>query len=438
MKRRDFLKVIGVAGGTAAVAGSCSEPVEQIIPYVIPPENVIPGVPKFYSTTCRECSSGCGLVVKNREGRAIKVEGNPESPINMGKTCAVGQASLQGLYNPDRVRSPLVHNPETQRFEAIGWQRGEEIFAEKLNSLGSGKIVYLSNDISGTYSKFVAEFLRPLRGKHYVYETFSHEPIRKANSIVFGRDEIPSYRIDKADYLLSFGADYLETWLSTVSNSIGYSKLRDIDHGKTGQVVHIEPRSGMTASNADTWIAAKPGTEQYLALGIANVMISKGLNKVAPGPIAGMVSGYTPEKVAALTDVSADTIKKIARDFSASKSLAIGGGTANTGSNATETMVAVNILNYLAGNIGKTVDFSDSLSISDASTFSDMKKLVEEMRSGKVEILVVHNVNPVFTLPGELKVAEALEKVPFVVSLSPFLDETSEKAHLDTPRKHFF
>jgi len=438
MKRRDFLKVLGVVGGTAAVAGSCSEPVEQIIPYVIPPENVIPGVPKFYTTTCRECSSGCGLVVKNREGRAIKVEGNPESPINMGKTCAVGQASLQGLYNPDRVRSPLRSNPETQRLEPIGWQRGEEILAEKLNSLGSGKIVYLSNDVSGTYSKFVADFLKPLGGKHYVYETFSHEPIRKANSIVFGRDEIPSYRIDKADYLLSFGADYLETWLSTVSNSIGHSKLRNIDHGKTGQIVHIEPRSGMTASNADTWIAAKPGTEQYLALGIANVMISKGLNKVAAGPIAKMVSGYTPEKVATLTEVSADTIEKIARDFTASNSLAIGGGAANTGSNATETMVTVNILNYLAGNIGKTVDFSDPLSISGANTFGDMKKLVEEMRSGKVEILIVHNVNPVFTLPGELKVAEALEKVPFVVSLSAFLDETSEKAHLVLPESTNF
>ncbi len=194
----------------------------------------------------------------------------------------------------------------------------------------------------------------------------------------------------------------------------------------------------MTASNADTWIAAKPGTEQYLALGIANVMISKGLNKVAAGPVAKMVSGYTPEKVATLTEVSADTIEKIARDFAASKSLAIGGGVANTGSNATETMVAVNILNYLAGNIGKTVDFSDPLSISGANTFGDMKKLVEEMKSGKVEILIVHNVNPVFTLPGELKVAEALEKVPFILSLSAFLDETSEKAHLVLPESTNF
>ena len=438
MKRRDFLKVLGIAGGTAAVSASCSQPVEQIIPYVIPPENVVPGVPKFYATTCRECASGCGLVVKNREGRAIKVEGNPENPINKGKTCAVGQASLQGLYNPDRVRSPLRYNAETKRLEPVGWETAEGIFSEKLNSLGSGKIVYLSNDVSGTYEKLVSEFLKPLGGKHYVYETFSYEPIKKANSIVFGRNEIPTYRIDKADYLLSFGADYLETWLSTVSNSIGHSKLREVDHGKTGKIVHVEPRSGITASNADTWIGAKPGTEQYLALGIANAMIARGLNKVAAGPIAKLVSRYTPQEVSKLTEVSSKTIEKIARDFSASSSLAIGGGEANSASNATETQIAVNILNYLAGNIGKTVDFSDPLSISNANGFKDIKRLVEEMRLGKVEILVVHDVNPLFTLPAELKVAEALEKVPFVVSLSSFLDETSEKAHLVLPSSTSF
>lgn len=437
MKRRDFLKVLGVAGGTAAVAGSCSQPVEQIIPYVVPPENVVPGIPDFYATTCRECPSGCGLVVKNREGRAIKVEGNPKSPVNAGRTCAVGQASLQGLYNPDRVRSPLRYNEETQRLEPIGWERGEKIFAEKIDSLDSGKIVYLGGNLSGTYEKLVDSFLKPLGGRRYAYETFSYEPIRKANSIVFGRDEIPSYRIDKADYLLSFGADYLETWLSTVTNAMGYSKMRDVDNGKMGQIVHVEPRSSVTASNADTWIAAKPGTEQYLALGIANVMISKGLNKVPPGPLAKVVSNYGTEEVAAMTDVSEDIMEKIARDFSASESLAIGGGVANYGSNATETMVAVNILNYLAGNVGKTVDFSDPLSISDVAGFSDMKRLVEDMRSGKVAAVILDGVNPVFTLPGELDVADAMRQVPFIVSLSSFLDETSGCSHLVLPQSHF-
>ncbi len=434
MKRRDFLKVLGVVGGTAAVASSCSEPVEQIIPYVVAPENVIPGVPKFYSTTCRECPAGCGLVLKNREGRAVKVEGNPENPINEGKTCAVGQASLQGLYNPDRIRSPLRRNEITERLEPLGWDRAESIFAEKIDSLQSGKVVYLGNHVSGTYPRLVKQFLEPLGGEHYTYETFSHEPIKKANSIVFGRNEIPSYRIDKADYLLSFGADYLETWLCQVSNAIGYSKIREIDNKKTGKIVHIEPRSGITASNADIWIAAKPGTEQYLALAMANVMISDNLSRNPAGPIASKVSDYSPQKVSAITGVPSDTIRKIARDFASSpSSLAIGGGAANTGSNATETLVAVNFLNYLADNIGRTVDFSDPLSISDVAGFADISRLVERMRAGEIDVLILHDVNPAFTLPAELGFSEALAKVPFVVSLSPFLDETSEHSHLILP-----
>ncbi|MGH7885594.1 MAG: twin-arginine translocation signal domain-containing protein, partial [Thermodesulfobacteriota bacterium] len=180
IKRRDFLKILGVAGGTAVVASSCSEPVEQIIPYVIPPENVIPGIPKYYTSTCRECSAGCSTVVKNREGRAIKVEGNPNSPINKGKTCAAGQASLQGLYNPDRVRSPLRYNEETKRLEPIGWEDGIAALSEKITKLvseGKGnKIVYLSNDISGTYENLVNDWLKATGGgRHYIYETFAHE-----------------------------------------------------------------------------------------------------------------------------------------------------------------------------------------------------------------------------------------------------------------------
>ncbi len=443
MKRRDFLKVLGVVGGTAAVTSSCSEPVEQIIPYVIPPENVVPGIPQFYTTTCRECSAGCGIIVKNREGRAIKVEGNPENPVNQGKTCALGQASLQGLYNPDRVRSPLRFNKETNRLEPIGWEQGETILADKINEIVSNgnakKIVYLSNDISGTYSDLIDKWLNNIGGaKRYVYETFSHEPLRKANQISFGKAVIPKYKIDECKYLLSFGADYLETWLSPTSNAIGFSKIRDVDHGKTGKIIHVEPRNSMTAANADKWVDIKPGTEQYLALGIANVIVRKGWNKVSSGPATSIISKYNPSKVSELTDVSVEVIDEIAKGFAKNKSLAIGGGAANSATNATETMVAVNILNYIVGNVGKRVDFSDSLSISNANSYEEITGLVEEMRAGEVEMLILHNVNPQFTLPKALKVEDALAKVPFVVSFSSFLDESTENSDLILPESTSF
>ena len=271
INRRDFLKVIGVAGGTAAVTGACSgEPVEQIIPYVIPPESYIPAIPKFYSSTCRECPAGCGIIVKNRDGRAIKVEGNPNSPINGGSTCARGQASLQGLYNPDRNRSPLKLN-EFGRLAPSSWETGTDDLAAKINELvsqGKGnRIVYLSNSISGTLNDLVDKLTKAIGAKHYTYESFSYDPIKEANKISFGIEEIPSYKIEDADYVLSFGADFLETWLSPTQYSRGFSKLKTLKNGKIGKFVQVEPRMSLTAASADDWVSVKPGTEVFSCIG---------------------------------------------------------------------------------------------------------------------------------------------------------------------------
>lgn len=434
IKRRDFLKIIGVAGGTAAVTGGCSpDPVERIIPYVIPPDDVIPGIPNWYATTCRECPSGCGILVKNREGRAIKIEGNPENPINRGATCAQGQAILQGLYNPDRTRSPLSRN-SSGSFGAIGWDKGEELLAERVRRIAgggkSGRVVFLTGNITGTMNKLVEEWLAALGGgSHVVYETFAHEPLQEANRITFGVDKIPTYNIEKAKYLLSFGADFLETWFSPTEYTRKFGEMHGYEKGKVaGKFVHIEPRLSLTASSADEWIAIKPGTEGFLALGIANVIASgnatAGLN----------LADYSPERVSEITGVPQETIRRIAKEFAESKpSLAITGGAAITGTNATETFAAVNALNYVAGNVGETIDFGRSSTVSRATSFREIKSLVDSMAAGEVELLIVHGVNPAFTLPTSLKFKEALKKVPFVVSFSSFMDETAELANLILP-----
>src|SRR3989304_5951642 len=131
IKRRDFLKILGVVGGTAAITGGCSpEPVEKIIPYVIPPDTIIPGIPKWYASTCRECPAGCGILVKNREGRAIKIEGNPLHPVNQGALCLRGQAAVQGVYNPDRVQLPLLR---TERgWQTLSFDAAESLLKERL------------------------------------------------------------------------------------------------------------------------------------------------------------------------------------------------------------------------------------------------------------------------------------------------------------------
>src|SRR5574341_1862460 len=123
MERRDFLKILGGSGAAAALGGR-AQPVEKILPYVIPDEDVVPGVTTWYATVCRECPAGCGMLVRTREGRAVKVEGNPSHPVNRGRLCARGQASLQGLYNPDRIRQPLLKDA-SGRFKPLSWDEAE-------------------------------------------------------------------------------------------------------------------------------------------------------------------------------------------------------------------------------------------------------------------------------------------------------------------------
>lgn len=440
IKRRDFLKIIGVAGGTAVVTGGCSpDPVEQIIPYVIPPDDIIPGIPKWYASTCTECPAGCGILVKNREGRAIKIEGNPLSPINSGSLCARGQAALQGLYNPDRIRGPLSRN-SSGKLEPISWDNAEKALLEKIQEIqkqGSGnKIVFLTNHISGSFSNLIDKWLSALGGgRHVAYETFAHEPLKEANRIAFGTDKIPTYHIEKAKYLLSFGADFLETWLSPTQYAKKFSSFHSYKNKTIGKLVQVEPRVSLTGANADEWVSIKPGTEAFLALGIANVIMSEGLiTNGDASKIQGLLANYPPDKVSSITDVPQDTIRRIAKEFvEMGPSLAIGGGAATTSSNATQTLVAINILNSLAGNLGETINFGESLTVSQSSSFKEVAFLVDSMSKGDVELLFVYNVNPAFTLPKSMKFEEAINKVPFVVSFSSFLDETTEQAALILP-----
>jgi anaerobic selenocysteine-containing dehydrogenase len=439
IKRRDFLKIIAVAGGTAAITGGCSsQPVEKIIPYVIPPDNVIPGIPNWYASTCTECPAGCGILVKNREGRAIKIEGNPASPINSGSVCARGQAMLQGLYNPDRIREPLRKN-SSGKHEAVSWDEAEKALAEKIQGVGGAgnRVVFLTNNVSGTLGKLISDWLDAIGGgRHIVYETFAHEPLKEANKITFGLDKIPTYNIEKARFLLSFGADFLETWLSPAEYARKFSQMHSYKDKSMGKFVHVEPRRSLTGANADEWVAIKPGTEAFLALSIANVILSEGSGSI-PGDAAklkGLLSGYNSEKVSSITGVPQETINRIAKDFVGMRpSLAIGGGAANSSTNATQTFAAVNILNYVSGNVGETVNFGESLTISQANSFRDIAALVDSMSKGEVELLIVYNVNPAFTLPKSLNFGEAIKRIPYVVSFSSFMDETTEVANLILP-----
>ena len=451
--RRTFLRVLGSVAPAAAVAACSPVPPERIIPYVVPPEDVIPGVATWYASVCGECPAGCGTLVRTREGRAVKVEGNPEHPINRGSLCIRGQSSLQGLYNPDRLDGPLarrVTNESTNQsvLERVEWEPAQEQLVERIQSLlttgQSGRIAVVTPLMTGTLDTLVHVWSEAVGARRVQYEPFAYEALRSANQATFGRDVIPHHDFSKAELVVSFGADFQETWLSTVEHTRDHTEARRVRNGRKTRFVQVEPRLSLTGASADQWLQIEPGMEALLAAAMVHVILSEErvlapeLTADQQGQIFGLVADTAPDAVADRVGIPPDQIRELARAFSdptvgVGRTLAVGSGVAATGENATTTQIAVNLLNTVAGNIGTTVVFGPNTSWGQASTYRDMVELTEAMRGGEIELLILHEVNPVHTMPGAADFTGALANVPFVVSASSYQDETSMRADLVLP-----
>ncbi len=433
MNRRRFLTVLGVTSGGAALTGCSTDEVEKLIPYIVPPDNQVPGIATWYASTCRDCTAGCGVHVRVREGRAVKVEGNPEHPVNGGRLCARGQASLQGLYNPDRVRQPMARTAGGN-FEPIAWDEAMDRIVGQLGDDGSD-IRFVTGYEAGTFDRLVDEWLRVLGSSgRLVMEPHGWEAERFANRSVFGLDTVPRYDLGSARYVLSFGADFLETWGSPVQQARAFAASHGYYDGHMGRYVHVEPRMSMTAMSADEWIAPDPGSEGLLALAIAHVIARDRLGS-PPADIqrlAGLLGNAAPAAVADRTGVTAETIERLAREFTAGPSVALAGGLGAQHDAAHATAVATALLNYVAGNVGRTVLF-DREAPRPVSSYADVTRLADEMRAGAVRVLFVHGANPVHGTPTALGFAEAMGSVPLKVSFARFLDETATACDLILP-----
>lgn len=441
VNRREFLKIIGIGGGTAAMVGCSAQPPETLIPYVIPPEEIIPGEATWYATVCRECPAGCGMLVKTMGGRVLKAEGNPDHPINLGRLCARGQASVQGLYNPDRIRQPLKKGTD-DTWHPISWEEGEHLLAARLTELKGqgGRVAFVTSLLTGSLDGLIDVWLQTLGGgRRLRYEAVSYESPREANRVAFGIEAIPSCDLGQAEVILSFGADFLETWLSPVEYARQFAAMRTYRQGRVGRFAYIGPRLSLTAANADEWVTVRPGTETFVALGMIHVILAEGLTTSLSVPeqaaLQKLVAPWTPDKAAEQSGISPDRVRALARAFARSRpSLALADGRT---SNGTDTCLAVNLLNYVVGNFGQTIRFGPTASAGQASTYGEMRNLMEAMEAGHVSILLLSGVNPVFTLPEGERFRNALEKVPLVISFASFPDETANASHLILPDHTF-
>jgi molybdopterin-containing oxidoreductase family iron-sulfur binding subunit len=433
MDRRRFLTVLGVAGGGAAALSGCSTgQVEKLVPYLVQSEDQVPGIPTWYASTCTECAAGCGLHVKTREARAIKLEGNPGHPINAGKLCYHGQSALQALYNPGRLRGPMKRVGND--FKPITWDEALALLVQQL-AAHQGKVGVISGALRGTFSDLLAGWTAAAGGRVVRYRPLDAEALKAANGLVFGLSEVPVYDFAAARYILSFGADFLESWLSPVEHQRGFAASHGF-HGDTmAKHVMIAPRMSLTGLNADEWLAAKPGSEAVVALAMAQVILSERGGPADAAGLRGMLAAHTPEKAHAESGITPETLVRIAREFVSERpALAVAGGAAVRHRGAVEVCAAVNILNYVAGNVGQTVKFGADVDTGDG--YGALLEMVQAMNAGQVGLALIHEANPLYSVPRKSGLAAAFAKVPFKVSTALELDETASQCDLLLPGHH--
>jgi molybdopterin-containing oxidoreductase family iron-sulfur binding subunit len=415
--RRDFLKFMGF-GITAATLAACTkQPVRKAVPYLFKPTDVDASVANYYATTCGGCSTGCSLLVKTKEGRPIKVEGNSLSPINKGAVCAVGQGSVLNLYDISRLQKAYSVKNET----FIEWKDLDKKVIDSIKKAqAEGKqIVILSNTVNSPSIKAViAELSNKYGAKHVQYDAVSYSAINKAHEKAFGKYIIPAYRFNKAKLVVAINADFLGTWLSPVEFTKQYSEKRRPENADEF-IYHVQFETNLTitGSKADLRAVISPSQTGQLLQKLYNLIASATGN----APV-----GSTPN-----LELAGNSIKHTAEQLLKNK----GESLVVASSNNPKHQMLVAGINQMLGNYGKTLDITN-YSLQKQGNDEQMSTLVADMNAGSVGVLVSMGVNPAYSYPGD-KFAKGAAKVGTFVSISDRVDETSKLAHYIATESHF-
>ena len=444
--RRDFLKIVGAGAGLAAT-GCSKELPEKFIPYVVQPDEVIPGVATWYAGFCNECSAGCGTMARVREGRVTKIEGLPAHPVNKGGLCAVGQSTVQALYDPDRIREPLKRDVGGS-FTPTGWKDALDSLAQLVADGNSGKdgIVFVTKRLSGSEAALLAEFGKGIKNfEHIEYELSDRDAIEIALEKLFGQSLNVSYDFSEADTVVGVGADYLETWGSPVKNARGWAARRKPESGPMSRVVHFEPRLSLTGGNADRWIMNAPGSELAILLSLLHEVAQKprkiGVSDSVFDLARTLTKGVDVAALAKLSGVGTKDLKQVADElYSSKRSLVVAGGASAAGANAVEIQQIAILLNLVLGNLSAT-NPTVQLYGSDRkvkSGYAELAKLSADLlaKKRKLALLVVYGTNPAYSLPTALQFEAGLSQVANMVSFSVAIDETTTLANLVIPLSH--
>jgi molybdopterin-containing oxidoreductase family iron-sulfur binding subunit len=415
--RRDFLKYLGFSTAAAALAASCEIPVRKSVPYLQKPDNVTPGVANYYASTYVNGGEAISVVVKQKDGRPVKIEGNELSSLTKGGTSAQAQASVLDLYDPTRLRHPLQKSGADYK-EVTSFESFDKMLAAGIAGVAGKAIVLLTSTVNSPSTlQIISEFLAKYPGsRHVQYDAVSYSGMLLANEITYGKKAIPSYHLDKAKTIVSLGADFLGTWLSPVEFSRQYAENRKVKSKKPelSRHIHFESMMSLTGSNADDRFTHKPSETGAIAL----ALLAK---------LGGAVSAP------AIADAKlAEGIKKTADLLQASKGAAV----VVCGSNDVNIQVLVNAINEAIGANGTTINWATPNNTRKGID-GEMTQLVSDMGAGTVGAVLIYDCNPAYNYNDSKKFIEALGNVPVSVSFNGNMDETTEQCTFILPSHHW-
>lgn len=428
LSRRKFLALLGTSAALAT-AGCADYPDKgEIVPYNRKPEEITLGKPNYYASTCGSCANSCGILIKTREGRPIKVDGNPDHPANQGKVCAKGQASVLNLYDPARLTEPVLVRGGQK--EITTWSVADAAVLNTLKNIGSKEIAFVTAPVvSPAFRKILSDFSAKYpTTKIYSYQQFDESNRLNAWEKSYGTREIPAIQWDKAKVVVTLEGDFLGVEGNSVENTVKFSKTRDVENIENySRLYAVEANLSMTGMNADYRLRLTPDKQFAFVMALINEVAGKKGN----GAAQSAASGYSLKEFG----FDAKTIKALVEDLVKANGTAI----VYCGRVLEEkTHVAVNLLNEVIGAQALYNYAAVSVASYKPSTFTEMAELAAKLNNGQVGLLVHIDCNPAFTLPSEIGYKNAIQKAPVSVTLTEFENETSAVSLFTLPVNHDF
>jgi molybdopterin-containing oxidoreductase family iron-sulfur binding subunit len=415
--RRTFLKLMGASMALAGVTACTKQPTEKIVPYVKQPEELIPGRPLFYATAMTLGGVATGLLVESHEGRPTKVEGNPLHPGSLGASDVFAQASVLGLYDPDRVQT-LTHDGDIRPWAAFIGAMNAALTAQTPLK-GAGLRILTESVGSPTLAAQIRDVLaRFPSAKWHQWDPASRDSARGGSKLAFGRYVDAQYRFDQADVILSLDSDFLAAGPGALRYARDFAARRRPEHAeRMNRLYAVETMPSPTGARADHRLPLKPSDI---------VAVSRALARLVGAGGAGEAGGFRPAIQKFIVAVTNDLKAHRGR------SLVIAGDSQPPAIHA-----LAHAMNHALGNDGKTVVYTQTAEAEPIDQLESLRELVGDMNAGKVDLLVILGGNPVYTAPADLDFARALDRVQLRAHLSLHSDETSELCHWQIPEAHY-